>query len=294
MEYDIYIDVLFLINFLMDFLLLEMLKRILDLKAHMGRIVAAAVFGSVWICALSIWPYIPWLLERVITWAVIGSLMVKIAFSIKTVRELTKTTGALYLTATALGGAMYALDIHTNTGFYIRRLLAGETTEAMPLFFWTFLLAGGYFLVKYMMMSVWSVRKEKNNFYQVTLYYRGKQKKVTAFLDTGNRLKEPVTKRPVHILTYDEGRKICEKVPSFIYIPFSSIGTKMGMLPGIFLDSMTVEKDGRSVVIEKPLVAIVRQPLSPDNAYQMLLNEMINDETGGNKYADQSFDAKPF
>ena len=148
--------------------------------------------------------------------------------------------------------------------------------------------------MKYMMMSVWSVRKEKNNFYQVTLYYRGKQKKVTAFLDTGNRLKEPVTKRPVHILTYDEGRKICEKVPSFIYIPFSSIGTKMGMLPGIFLDSMTVEKDGRSVVIEKPLVAIVRQPLSPDNAYQMLLNEMINDETGGNKYADQSFDAKPF
>ena len=191
-------------------------------------------------------------------------------------RELLKNVAALYLAAAALGGVMYALDVHTNTGFYIRRLLAGETTEAMPLFFWTFLLAGGYFGVRYLLAAVWSAKKERDPFYRVTLCYQGKEGTVTAFLDTGNRLKEPVTKRPVHILTYEEGIKLCETVPSFIYIPFSSIGMKNGMLPGIFLDSMTVEKDGKAMVVEKPLIAIVREPLSPDNAYQMLLNETID------------------
>ena len=278
MEYEIDMDVLFFINVLMDLLLLNILNRIMDHKVHIGRLTAAAVVGSVWSCALAIWPYIPWILERFVTWAVIGSLMVKIAFPIRNCRELLKNVAALYLAAAALGGVMYALDVHTNTGFYIRRLLAGETTEAMPLFFWTFLLAGGYFGVRYLLAAVWSARKERDPFYRVTLCYQGKEETVTAFLDTGNRLKEPVTKRPVHILTYEEGIKLCETVPSFIYIPFSSIGMKNGMLPGIFLDSMTVEKDGKAMVVEKPLIAIVREPLSPDNAYQMLLNETIDHE----------------
>lgn len=276
MSYDLYIDVLFLINFFMDVLLLSILKKVMNRKTSMGRLAAAGVFGSVWSCVLSVWPYMPWWLERLFTWGIIGSLMVKTAFPIRGSRELFKMVGALYLTATALGGVMYALDVHTNAGFYVRRLLAGESTEAMPLFLWTFLLAGGYFGVKYMMMSTWKIRKETNNFYQVTLFYKGKTETVTAFLDTGNRLKEPVTKRPVHILTYEEGMKICGKVPSFIYVPFSSIGTKMGLLPGVFLDSMTVEKDGETMVVEKPLVAIVRQPLSPNGDYQMLLNENMN------------------
>ncbi|RGY96922.1 sigma-E processing peptidase SpoIIGA [Clostridium sp. AM58-1XD] len=279
MTYDLYIDVLFLINFLMDFLLLNILKSVMNLRTSYWKLAAAGVFGAVWVCVLSIWPYIPWWAERFLTWAVIGCLMVKIAFPIRNTRELLKMVAALYLTATALGGVLYALDIHTNAVFYIRRLLAGESAEAMPLFLWTFLIAGGYFGVRYMMMSTWKIRREKNNFYQVTLCYRGKEETVTAYLDTGNRLREPVTKTPVHILTYEEGIKICGKIPSFIYIPFSSIGTKMGMLPGIFMDSMTVEKDGETVTIEKPLVAIVKQPLSPDGTYQMLLNEKMNEKT---------------
>ena len=172
-----------LLNNLLLLLLLNILNRIMDHKVHIGRLTAAAVVGSVWSCALAIWPYIPWILERFVTWAVIGSLMVKIAFPIRNCRELLKNVAALYLAAAALGGVMYALDVHTNTGFYIRRLLAGETTEAMPLFFWTFLLAGGYFGVRYLLAAVWSAKKERDPFYRVTLCYQGKEETVTAFLD---------------------------------------------------------------------------------------------------------------
>ncbi|MEY8338782.1 sigma-E processing peptidase SpoIIGA [Lachnospiraceae bacterium 62-35] len=279
MTYDLYIDVLFLINFLLDFLLLNILKKVMHIRTSFWKLAAAGVFGAVWVCVLSVWPWLPWWVERFLTWAVVGCLMVKIAFPVKGMKELVKTAAALYLTATALGGFLYALDCRTNAVFYIRRLLAGDSTEAMPLFLWTFFIAGAYFAVRYMMMSAWKMKREKNHFYEVTLCYRGKEAKVTAFLDTGNRLKEPATKNPVHILTYEEGIKICEKVPSFIYIPFSSIGTKMGMLPGIFMDSMVVEKDGKAVIVEKPLVAIVRQQLSPDGSYQMLLNETMKEKT---------------
>lgn len=82
-----------------------------------------------------------------------------------------------------------------------------------------------------------------------------------------------MTHRPVHVVTYEALKELCESVSSVIYIPFGSVGKKEGVMPGIFLDEMEIRQGSDVKIIEKPLVAVCRRPLSVDGEYQMLLHE---------------------
>lgn len=52
MQYELYIDVFFLVNFMMDFLLLTFLKRMMRLDVPGFRVVLGALAGAAITCAL--------------------------------------------------------------------------------------------------------------------------------------------------------------------------------------------------------------------------------------------------
>lgn len=280
----VYIDVLFFINFLMDFLILLIMRKVMNLKSTKLKITAAAAAGSVWACAISLWPVVPWWAERLFTMMCVSGLMIQIAFSLKGLIRILKAVGAMNLTAAALCGIFYALDTQINAGYYLGELVSGNFSHAISAVPWLFFALGAYFAVKYLMLLLGETRRERNHYYHVTLHHEGKEITVTALLDTGNHLREPVTRRPVHVLTGEAGKMICGKVSSVIYIPFQAVGTKGGILPGIFMDFMDIERDGAVTRVEKPLIAIATEPLSPNGSYQMLLNEDLQEgkEQGGN------------
>ncbi len=56
-------------------------------------------------------------------------------------------------------------------------------------------------------------------------------------------------------------------------MPYQSVGTQNGVLPAVFLDRMEIEQEGGSYTVEKPLVAITKQPLSPSGEYQILIQK---------------------
>ncbi|MBE5986040.1 MAG: peptidase U4 sporulation factor SpoIIGA, partial [Paenibacillaceae bacterium] len=136
-----------------------------------------------------------------------------------------------------------------------------------------FLGAGSYFGIRVMLRWLPGLWKAKSNFYEVTMHYRGKEKKVTALLDTGNRLYEPVSRRPAHVVTYEAVRELCESVSEVVYIPFGSVGKSNGVMPGIFLDEMEVRQGDDVRIIEKPLIAVCKKALSSSGEYQMLLHD---------------------
>ena len=267
MTYNLYVDVLFLVNFIMDAILLALLGLILRVHATTLRIVSGAALGAGWAVFVTAFPILPGWMERVITYCLISGLMVRISLKTKGIRELIKGVCGLYLTAVTMGGAVYALYYHTSL------LIRGQMAGAIPLSIWILLIAGTYFGTKYLWLILLETRKRKRNIFQVTLYYRGKTETVTALLDTGNHLYEPVTGTPVHVITYDACKYLCESVSAVVYIPYHSLGTKEGMIPGVFLDAMEIERDGQMTRIEKPLVAVSKEPLSPGGEYQMLLHE---------------------
>ena len=110
---------------------------------------------------------------------------------------------------------------------------------------------------------------------RVRLFYRGRQAETEALLDTGNRLYSPEGTRPVHVLEYEVCRDICGGVDRMLYIPYQCVGRRHGLMPGIILDRMEIFDGDERREVAAPLVGIVRQPLSADGSYHMLLHEEI-------------------
>lgn len=272
-EINLYIDVLFFINFTMDLLVLSIVRRGLKYRLIWWRMILGAVLGAAWAVFAAAFSLLPLWLEMVITYLVVSTLMVMIAFCIKKPKEIAKAVVALYLAVALTSGIMYALYQHTKAGYYIEQILRGNGKAAMPLYRLIFLAAGAYFGIRYLLFRIPNIWKGKSNFFEVTMRYRGKEKKVIALLDTGNRLYEPVSRRPVHVVTYEAVRDICETVSEVIYIPFGSVGKSSGVMPGIFLDEMEVRQGDEVKVFEKPLIAVSKSTLSVNGEYQMLLHE---------------------
>lgn len=271
--YNLYIDVLFLINFIMDFMLLTILRRVFKYHSTTLKLIVGSSVGAVWAVLAAIWPLLPRFLECLLTYIVISAFMVKIAFGLKKLKEIAKGVLGLYLTAVMMGGTIYALYQHTKAGYYVEQLIRGRGEEAMPIFLLLGAALAGFMGLRFLWTYLIQFKKEKDHLYEVTMYYRGREKTVKALMDTGNRLYEPVTHRPVHVVTYEALKSLCESVSAVVYIPFCSVGKKEGTMPGIFLDELEVRQGDQAYTIVKPLVAVCRDPVSPNGEYQMLLHE---------------------
>lgn len=271
--YELYIDVLFFINFTMDYLVLSITGKVMKYRGSRCKKAIGAALGAAWAIFCAALPVIPLWITVPVTYAGISSLMVMAAFGLKKKREVLKAVACLFLVTFLMAGVMNLLYQHTMAGYYIEQILRGNSREALPFYQLLFLSTAAYFGMRYVLSYVLTAKKDRNHIYEVTMHYKGRSKTVTALLDTGNRLYEPVTHRPVHVVTYEAFGELAKSVSSVIYIPFGSVGKQEGMLPGIFIDEMEIRQEGEVRTIEKPLLAVCRRPLSPDGEYQMLLHE---------------------
>ena len=275
MTYYLYIDVIFFINCVMDLLILYILKKLLKLQTTLMKMMIASIVGALWACFVVLFPFLPRILEWIFTYTLISGIMIRIAFSPPNIKSLCTGIAGIYLSAVILGGIMYGLYQYTRTGRYIEHLLNGEIVESIPMLVLILIAAGGGWLGIYLWKTIVTCYKHKKNIYQVTLYYRGKSIRTVGLMDTGNRLYEPTTQKPVSIMTDVTARKLCQTVASVCYIPYQAVGTKSGLLPAIYLDELEIEQDGIKRIVKKPLIAIYSQSLSPYGEYQILLHEEL-------------------
>ncbi len=126
----------------------------------------------------------------------------------------------------------------------------------------------------------------------------------TALLDTGNSLRDPLSRAPVVIV--DAGlfasvkdaslrnlvQSACDgdlsQVTSMVddpalatrvrLIPYSSVGTKSGLLIGVRPDSLAVVYGGKRVEVTEVILGLHGQPLSVDGAYSALIHPELLQE----------------
>lgn len=183
MYYEIYIDILFIENMVMDFLLLCLVSLLLIRKIYFRRCLLGALVGAVGICILAVFPLSQWQ-NRVAAHAVINTLMIKSGCKIKKTGDMLKGIFLLYMNSFLLGGILQVILKYfpqKNTGIL---LLAGLAAAAM------------------MAAAVILERQEKRKaelYYSICLYANGKCIEGTAFLDTGNHLADGMGKKPVCI-----------------------------------------------------------------------------------------------
>ena len=68
-------------------------------------------------------------------------------------------------------------------------------------------------------------------------------------------------------------KQLCPSVKGVVYVPYQSVGTSHGILPAVFIDRMEIEQEGGRYSLEKPLIAITKQELSPSGEYQILIQK---------------------
>lgn len=276
MIYTVYIDVVFAVNTVMDMIVLTILNRVLSYRTTKRRILAGAVIGGLWSCVVSLCPGLFPAVEVLGTYVAVSSLMAVAAYHLRSLKDVVKSVAGIYLVSVVLGGVMLVLYEHTMAGYYAGSILKGNSPGGIPAAAWGLMVVGAAAAcfgfsggVKGLVKSM----AQRKDLCTVILIYGEREEKVTGLIDTGNRLREPVSGQPVHVATDGLLIRLCPTVKGVVYVPYQSVGTSHGVLPAVFLDRMEIEQEGTRYCIEKPLVAITKQPLSPSGEYQILIQK---------------------
>lgn len=259
MYYELYIDVLFLINFLMDYILLLLARRILKCSATHGNVCLGASVGAFLTCVVVVW--IQNMFVRFILFhGFINILMIIIGLKIRGIRKSIKAFLTLYISGFLLGGVFEF--VYQYVGTYI---------EVGSLFF---VIAIACYYIACAVLSILMKLFQFGDYYcQVILILGDKKCRTQAIVDTGNHLTDPLTGKAVSVI----GRKTAEELlnntlPDKIrFIPYRSIGKSHGVIPVITLDCMCIE-DEENEWVEHPLIGISDTNISENEKFDMILN----------------------
>lgn len=270
MYYELYIDVFFLENFMLDSLLLMAVNRVMQYRNSYARMLAGGAAGSFLTCvviALPLMPAIKTLLfgvgiNSVMIFAGLGGDVLKKGRK-QSKKELAawflRTLIVLYAAAVVFGGAANLFRPYMK--------FAG-------VFYAVF--AVGYFAFTGMWKFISRIRQNTKNLPEVTLYTSLGVKKVIGLIDTGNELRDFASDDPVNIIDPRLAESITthpEWEKGFHMIPYSNIGGD-GVMKVFRIEKMCIHMD-EDIWIENPLLGMSERTLSEKERYEMILNPGI-------------------
>ena len=231
----IYIDLVLLLNFLFDLLLLFATGVILRRQTNLKRLLIGSLIGSITILSLFInfSSFILFLIK-----VLISIIMVIITFGYKDIRYTLKNMFYLYTSSIILGGFLYFLNLqfaYKNEGlvFYFNGLSINFIA----------LIVLSPIIIYVYVKQYKEIKTNYSNYYNIDLYLKtGKILELTAFLDTGNKLKDPYKKRPI-ILVNKSLINIDYESSNFLIVPYDSLNHQ-GLLKCIVPDKIFISGIG--------------------------------------------------
>ncbi len=313
MYLEIYVDVIFVINFIMDILLLLIVRKILKYKNSVFRLLSGAAIGALGACILAVLQGLNGLIQFLAAYVVICFAMIIVSFQFRNLAATFKAVFILYITTFFLGGVLNSLYYHSMLGYYFTELIQGRLFQNLNMGYFVLAVLVGTIAVKILIFTVNNIRSGELQTFETELTYGDKSIKIIGLLDTGNDLYDPIYGKPVIVAefaaieplltvrqknqlqiildTFDGGRTFLnEKGNSLensnlqeqedehfniIMIPYHSIGKKNGMLPAIVMNRVVIFNGEEKIYSEKVYTAINREKLSKRREYQVILHRGI-------------------
>ena len=288
----VYIDMLFLVNFLLDFIVLWATARLAQIRVSPWRLAGGACLGALY----SVLVLLPGL-ERLSTFELkflVSLVMLLSVFAPVSWKKFGQALLFFYLVAFTMGGAVFGF-VYFITGSNISKALGSFTMDYLWLIVAVITagLLGKYgmpYLKKSLLQDLLKVPLE--------ITVQGRQLKIYGLVDTGNQLVDPVTGMPVIIVEYSvlspllppqlkelvsgggefNLSKLADVVPEegtvppFRVIPFTTIGKRHGLLIGFRPDEVTVYVGDRKIRKRDVIIGIYNMRLSPRGTYRALLH----------------------
>lgn len=251
---EVYLDLVMVLNFLVDFLLLLGTNRLSGFPAGAWRCAGAALMGAVYsgACLLPGFRFLGSLLWRCVSLCLIGSM----AFGWNT--GALKRCGIFLLLSMAMGG----IAMSVGRGNLLSLVLCAAVCLLL-----SWISFGG--------------QVGGREYVPLKITYEGRSASLIALKDTGNTLKDPVTGEPVLVisaevagrltgLTEEQLRKPLETlvfrpIPGLRLIPYRSVGNAGSFLLAKRFENVTIGEKKQSA-----LVAFAAEGLGKGEIYQAL------------------------
>lgn len=284
--YIVYLDVFFMINFIMDYMIILITSRIAKVKKKRIRQLAGASCGALY-SVIVIKPLTNHLFKITLVNILIAAVMVLISFGFTSASVYIKNVFLLFVVSFTMSGIINYLYYSTVIGKYVRNVLSGNSNKVVNARKFILVSVLAYILLSAIVRIIFSVRKDMELYYDVKITFRGKSVVVRGLYDTGNGLTEPVSGKMVHIAEYKILKPLLEgdeKAKENIYvIPFRSIGEEDGIMYGIRMDEMVVLVDDEPKFLYNPIIGIYTGNVSKRGNYSVILNRETFDGINDNK-----------
>lgn len=286
MYYELYIDVFFITNFIIDFISLCILKKIMRIEGNILRRISGAFCGSVLLCLYFILDLRYFKLNYYCLIILTGPAMLGISFKHKSIRAFVKAELFLIVIIIALNGFFNLFVVKIKHWYQI--------ILAVTIVYFVFLL------IKYILFKR-TVNEKK--ICRIRFFIGDNQIEGKGLIDTGNCLVSPYHNRGVSVseynlfedylsdyakscisLYYNEGsgnvQTYSELEDNFglekiFAIPYKTISSKCGVLPVIVVDKLYVDIDGEEKEYTKALVGLVKDKVSSTGDINVILSTKI-------------------
>lgn len=196
-----YLDLVLALNFIINYFLLWLTAFVAGQKTTLARLAAGSALGAAFLLVVVLPVWYPFY-----TWS--GKILLPILMILLTFRPQYFAQGLLlffvfYLCSCALGGLVLAFSLW---GEYPLNFAGGICYLPAPSLYYLLFLSGALlYLVarclKPFIMEKFNIGLPTAN-WEVEINFCGKYKKLSAFLDTGNMLREPFSGLPVAVAAH--------------------------------------------------------------------------------------------
>lgn len=234
----VYLDLVVILNFLVDLLLLLGTNRLAGFPMALGRCVGAAALGGIYSGACLVRGFR--FLGSAVWRMVFLGLICLIAFGFGAGAK--KRWGLFVLLSMALGG----IAISVGNGQFLSLILC----------------AGGLWLL---CRVGFGGRAGGREYVPMTLSYDGKTVQLTALRDTGNTLRDPITGEQVFLICSDAAERLTglsrnqmlhpletlasRPIPGLRLIPYRAVGCGAGMLLAMRFEEVRLGREVRPAVV---------------------------------------------
>lgn len=223
----IYLDLVLLINFGFDFILLITTSILLKRNTSIKRLLLGSIFGSLSIFLLFIKINS---IELFLIKVLISILMIIISFGYKDIKCFFMNILYLYFVSILLGGFLYFLNIQVN----YKQIGLIFISKGFSINFIFLIIISPIVLYVYI-KRINKYNKNTNAYHKVIIKYKNKIYNLSGYLDTGNKLYDPYKKRSVSIL-YNKDINIDKP----FYIPYKTIN-QTGVINCIIVDELIID-----------------------------------------------------
>lgn len=288
----IYIDVVFIENLVMNYIILLATGMVLKLSLNHIRMIITATLGAIYTVMTYIFPIE--IYSNFFFKIFLSIIIIYISYNPKNNKMFFKQLVVFYLISFVFGGAAFFLiyiikpqDILMKNGLFLG-------TYPLKTIVLAAIVAFAIILITFKIVKS---KFSKNDIYkEINISINGKVVRLKAILDTGNMLKEPITGKPVIVVEHTslysilpseildnleqilggDFKNVSEDIKNkyitkLKFIPFSSLGKQNGMLLGMIPEFVEIIGDENKKKIKDIVIGIYNKSLTKDGKYRAIM-----------------------